>query len=89
MAFDVTTLFTTVYGNKRVVALDVTADAASGAVTTGLSVVDAVTMGPISCATAAFKIKINQNSAATALNGSLFVSSAADGDNFYIVAHGR
>lgn len=89
MAYSKSQLFTSVYGNKRVVGIAVTADAASGAVDTGLGVVEAISVGCVSAATAGFKVKINQNSAGTALNGSIFVSSAANGDVFHVICHGR
>lgn len=88
MAFSATTVFKSVFGNKRVVVLNVTADANSGAVDTGLSVIDAVTVGVISAATGAQKFKINKNSGATALNGSLMMSSCANGDAFHVMCIG-
>lgn len=89
MAYTGTIIRQSVHGNSRVAYMNVTADAASGAVDTGLGVVDAVAMAPISCATAAFKITINTNSGSTALNGSIKFAAAASGDNFYLIVHGR
>ncbi len=88
MAFTANKLVTTVFGNKRVVILSMTADAASGAFDSGLSVVEALIPGPVSAATGAPIFKKNQNSAATALNGSIFVKNAASGDEFTIIAVG-
>lgn len=89
MAFTATNLFTSVFGNKRVVGLLVTADANSGAVDSGLSVIEAITVGVVSAATGAQKFKKNLNSGATALNGSIFMSSCTNGDAFNVVVYGR
>ena len=88
MAYTTTNIFKSVFGNKRVVALDVTADAASGVVVTGLSVVQSITLGPVSMATAAAKLKKNLNDSSATAQGSVFVSSAASGDNFILVCMG-
>lgn len=89
MAYSVSSIYKTAWGNKRVVALSITADAASGAFATGLSVVDSVSVAIISAATAAFQLKLNQASAGTATNGDLFVKAAASGDVFQITAVGK
>jgi hypothetical protein len=75
--------------NERKVCFELTLDAASGAVDTGLSVITGVSIACKSAATAGFKVKANQNSAGTALNGSLFLSSAASGDVLYVTVFGR
>lgn len=89
MAYSKASTVQSVWGNKRAVSFVLTADAASGAVDTGLSVIEAVMVAPVSAATAGPKFKINKNSGATASNGSLFVSSAASGDDFYVTVFGR
>ena len=89
MAFTKTLLFTTVMGNKRVMGLEITADANSGAVDSGLSVIEALTIGVISAATGSQKFKRNLNSGGTALNGSIAMSSCTNGDVFHVVAVGR
>lgn len=89
MAFTVTKLDGSVFGNKRVAILQVTADAASGVITTGLSVVDSVSLCPVSMATAAIKLKRNLSAASAAALGSIMVSSAASGDLFEIVCYGK
>lgn len=88
MAFTKTQLFSTVWGNKRVIGLTVTADANSGAVDSGLSVIEAITVSVQSAATGSQKFKKNLNSGATALNGSVFVSSCSSGDAFTVVCIG-
>lgn len=89
MAFTATLIKNTVFGNQRVCQYDVTADAASGSVVTGLSVVDSIAVAPISMATAGCKFKKNLNDASAAANGTVFVSSAANGDNFFLTVYGR
>jgi hypothetical protein len=89
MAFSKTELFNSVFGNKRVVGMTVSADANSGAVDSGLSVIDALLTAVQSAATGAQKFKKNLNSGATALNGSIFCSSCTNGDDFFVVAIGR
>jgi hypothetical protein len=89
MAFSIADRVQSVWGNKRVVTFTLTADANSGAVDTGLSVIEAVSTGCKSAATGAQKFKANLNSGATALPGSLFVSSCTGGDDFYVTVIGR
>jgi hypothetical protein len=89
MAYTATKLFSSVYGNKRVEAYSVVADATSGSVVTGLSVIDAVSMAPVSMATSGVKMRRNLSAASAAANGSLMIDDAASGDVFEIVVHGR
>lgn len=88
MAFTKTLAFQSVFGNKRVVYMTITADANSGAVDTGLSVIEHVQATVRSAATGSQKFKANLNSGATALNGSLFMSSCTSGDVFYVAVFG-
>jgi muramidase (phage lysozyme) len=71
----------TVFGNKRVHICTVTADAASGTIPTGLSAIDGYSLSPVSMATGAPLIK--------ASGGTITVSNAVNGDNFYLVVYGR
>lgn len=80
MAFTVS-LDKNVYGNKRVVICNVTADAASGQIATGLSVISGWSVGPQSMATASPKMASS--------GGTITVSNAASGDGFYLIVHGR
>lgn len=90
MAYVATSIVRTVFGNKRAVGFNMTADAASGAVDTGLSVIEGFLGAvPVSAATAAPKFKVNLNSGTTANNGSLFVSSCTAGDVFFVTVFGR
>lgn len=89
MAFAKTGVVQTVFGNKRAVGMLVTADANSGAVDTGLSVIEGVMVAVRSAVTGSQKFKANLNSAGTALPGSLFMSSCTSGDDFYVTVFGR
>lgn len=80
MAYTVT-LNPSVFGDKRVVICNVTADAASGIITPGLGVIDGYSMSPVSMATGAPLVKIS--------GSTVVVSLAASGDNFYLVVYGR
>lgn len=89
MAFTLTDRSQSVFGNKRIVTGLITADANSGAVDVGLSVIESISTGVKSAATGAQKFKANLNSGATALNGSIFCSSCTSGDEFYVTVIGR
>jgi hypothetical protein len=89
MAFTKSVDFTTVIGNKRAIGLTITADANSGAVETGLSVIEHVQATVISAATGSQKFKKNLNSGLTANNGSLMMSSCTNGDAFHVLCIGR
>lgn len=89
MAFSRSEVKQTVLGNERVVHLIVTADANSGAVDSGLSVIDSISVAVRSAATGSQKFKANLNSAGTALPGSIFCSSCTNGDAFYVTVFGR
>jgi hypothetical protein len=79
----------TVFGNKRVVFISCSVDTASGNVDTGLSQIDAVSVSIVSAATAAYTLKRNVGSGATARPGILNINSAAAGDSFFFVVYGR
>lgn len=89
MAFTTSFLVKTVMGDKRVHGLRVTADAASDAIDTGLSVIDHVSVAPQSMASAAGKFKINALSAGTATNGFLAITGIASGDVLFVTVYGR
>lgn len=70
-----------VFGDKRAVICNVTADAASGTIPTGLSAIDGHAISPQSMATSAIKISTS--------GGTVTVSNAASGDAFYLTVFGR
>jgi hypothetical protein len=79
----------TVLGNKRVSLLSCSVDSASGNIDTGLSVVDHVSICPVSMATAAIVLKKNIGSGATSRPGYININGAASGDVFMLVVYGR
>jgi hypothetical protein len=89
MAYSLASTVQSVIGNKRMVTGILTTDAASGAVDTGLSVIESVAIACKSANSGGAKFKINLNSGTTALNGSLFASSTTSGDDFYVTVIGR
>jgi hypothetical protein len=71
----------TVFGNLRVHVCNVTADAASGTIPTGLTTIVGYSIAPVSRATAAPLMKSS--------GGTITVSNAASGDNFFVTVFGR
>lgn len=88
MAWTVTK-YKTVFGDKRVVGLDITTDAATQTIETGLSVIEFYTTGPKSLSTANPKIWANSNASGVQSMGVLGCSGFASGDQLYITVYGR
>ncbi len=89
MAFTVTRT-PTVFGNKRAVLLNITADGAEANVVTGLEVIEAAVIGQFySMATGGAQIRTNVNSTGTAANGTLGISGLSAAANFDVVVFGR
>ncbi len=90
MAFTASLLVKDAFGSKRTQIYKISADAASGTVATGLQYIDAAFISPRSMATAAPKVyeNIDSDSSSTA-NGTVFVSSAANGDVFFLTVYGK
>lgn len=90
MAYTATVVDKTVFGNKRVHIFDVTADAASGSVDSGMSYIDAIQVSPVSMATFSLvKFRPNINAASAASNGLVMISAAASGDRFFLHVYGK
>lgn len=89
MAFTATKNFSTVWGNKQVRVYTVAADAASGSVQTGLNIVEACFISPVSCTTNAQNVKSNLTAGSTAALGSVFISSCVSTDVFTLVVIGH
>jgi hypothetical protein len=70
-----------VFGNERVVICNVSADAASGTIPTGLGTIVGHSLGPQSMSTAAVKMSVS--------GGTVTVSNAASGDVFFLTVYGR
>lgn len=89
MAFTVTR-YHTVFGNKRAVLMNITADGAEATIQTGLNVIEAVTIGQFrSMATGGATILKNLTSTATAANGSLGLSGFSANAEIDVVVYGR
>lgn len=90
MAWTITREKTT-FGNKKVVLITAVSDAAETNLDTGLSYVDAFTIGFKSCSTgtALPHMAANKNSSGTASNGKIGISGVTSGDEYFIVAYGR
>lgn len=80
----------TVLGNKRVVLMKLSADAATQTVESGIGVIDNFSIGVNSMTTVAgFKIAINSNASGVASNGVLGLSGFTNGDVIYVTVYGR
>jgi hypothetical protein len=89
MAFTVTRT-PTVFGNKRAVLLNITTDGAEGNVETGLSYIEAVTIGQFkSMATGGASIVKNANSSGLATNGTLGCSGFSAAAEIDVVVFGK
>lgn len=90
MAYTVSNIANSVFGNKNVKFLRVTTDAATGVVPTGFSIVETLLgLAPQSMGTAGIKIKLNEGVASTATVGSLGITGCATGDVFFLTVVGR
>lgn len=90
MAYTATLVKNDVQGSTRVKVFDVTADAASGVVDSGHSIVLWHQVSPISMATMSLvKFRPNINAASAASNGNIMVSGAASGDRFFLTVYGK
>lgn len=89
MAYTVSILDKTVFGNKVVRALQITADAATQTVVTGLNTVDYYTLAPVSMTSSGIKIFKNAGAIGTSIAGALGVSGVTSGDVFIVLAYGR
>ena len=88
MAFTLNTT-KTVFGNLRVHVIDVTADAATQTIDTGMKVIIGHALGVQSCATMGFKVYANSNASGVQSFGVLGVSGLVSGDEFYVTVFGR
>ncbi len=90
MAWTVTK-YNTVFGNKKVVGLKCTADAATQTVETGLSVIEWFSLGTYAsmASQTGRYVFINSNASGVASMGVLGCSGFATGDDFYVTVYGR
>lgn len=79
----------TVFGNKGVVNLKLTADSAEANISTGLKNIDHFTVGYASLSTVVgLSFALNSNSSGTASEGILGVSGFTSGDELYVTVYG-
>ncbi len=85
------TRYQSVFGNKRVVGLKCTADAATQNVDTGLSVIEWYSLGAFNsmASQTGRYVYINSSATGVATNGQLGCSGFAVGDDIYITVFGR
>ncbi len=90
MAFTVSNLFNTVWGNKNIRTLRVTTDSAENTIATGFQVIEAI-IGTANelCSDAVYCLKINKGTTGTAANGFIGASGLASGDILFITVAGR
>ena len=88
MAFTVSHLAGSVFGNMRVVVKRVSADGAESNLKTGLNYVYSCALLPQSMSTAAGKFAVNEDSSGTASNGDVGISGVANGDEMILTIFG-
>ena len=89
MAFNNSLLERSVFGNKAVQIYSCVADGATGTVVTGLQAVDAISVTFKSMSSGATKFKTNIGVSGTAIAGTVAVTGATSGDEFYMIVYGR
>jgi hypothetical protein len=90
MAYTVTKLVSTVWGNHRVLQFDVTADAATQTVVTTLGLIYGMAICPASMMSqASLTFQANSNATGVRAYGSVGMSGLTNGDHFYLTVIGR
>lgn len=90
MAFTVSNIANSVWGNKNIRLLRVTTDGAEAVISSGFQVIEGlIGVSNELCADAVYCLKINKGSTGTAANGSIGISGTATGDIFFITVMGR
>lgn len=88
MAYTVTKV-NSVFGNLRSVIMNVTADAATQVIETGLKNVMGFSYGPLSMNTSNIHMAINSSATGIASMGVFSVTGCTSGDNFFVVVYGN
>ena len=83
MAYDASLLKRSTFGNQKVQFYSCTADAAAGTIVTGLKNVDMISMTPKSLSTGAIGVDIGVTA------GTVNISAAVSGDEFYLMVYGH
>ena len=89
MAFNNALLERMSMGNKQVQFYSCVADGATGTIATGMKAVDAVAITPKSFASTPVHTAINAGVSGTSTAGTVAVTGAASGDEFYMVIWGH
>ena len=89
MAFTSSLLVKTVFGDKRVQAYRITADAATGSVATGLDYIDFFAVGNQSSTAGTEKYAMNELTSGTACVGTVAITGATSGDEYILTVYGR
>ena len=93
MAWTTTKKFEYAAGDKKVQGWALTADSATIELATGLGTVSLANLTPGSaCASAAsfgFAVKVNANSSAVAANGTVSITGAVSGSDFFLTVWGN
>lgn len=79
----------TVFGNMRVVMMDITADAATQTIDTGLGKIVSVSYTPVSMGTSNIHMGINSNATGAVSMGAFSVTGCANGDRFFVNVFGN
>jgi len=88
MAYTVTKV-PSVFGDQRVVMMNITADAATQTIETGLSKINGMALGVQSLATMGIKVYANSNASGVQAYGSVGMSGLVSGDQLFITVYGK
>jgi len=88
MAYSVSVNKKTVFGDQRVHFLSAVADAATQAIITGMQHVNHADLTIKSAATIV-RFSINKNASGVSANGTIAISGATSGDEFFITVYGN
>lgn len=90
MAYTVTKVMENVEGAFRVRSFDVTADATTQAIETGLGYVVCCHVQPLSMTTTTVpKLAVNVTASGAAANGKVAMTTVVSGDHFFLTVWGR
>lgn len=88
MAYTVTK-HNSVFGNKKTIGMEITADGATQAVETGLKWIEFMSVGPSSMNSSNIHIATNSNCSGVSTPGTIGITGCTSGDNFYVTVFGR
>jgi len=88
MAYTVTR-YRTVFGNKAVVGLDITADAATQTIDCGLTAIEWISTGLQSMTTNDINVAVNSNASGVQSMGVIGLSGLTSGDRLFMTVFGH